>query len=91
MSQQKNVLDIYDNAVAQTHTIRQVHPMLLTNLKFPSDLTLSSVGLLEGFVCEQRKQFMCGIRKAVVPLKAYAKAYDVHLELYNTDVVAFVR
>lgn len=51
---------------------------------------MSSVGLLEEFVCKLRDQFMIGYEKAIVPLKAYAKEYDIHLDLFKMDVNSYV-
>lgn len=87
---QKTLLKLYDGALRQTHTINQVHPFLLSNLRFPPDLYLSSVGLLDEEVCELRERFLTGYKKAIIPLKAYAKEYDVHLELYTLDVAAYI-
>ncbi|GJQ83086.1 DNAH1, partial [Trypoxylus dichotomus] len=86
----KTLLTIYDSALALTHTIKQVHPLLLTNLKFPADLCLSSVGLLEDFVCKLRDSFMTCYQKAIIPLKAYAKEYNIHLDLFKMDVNSYV-
>ncbi|KAI4462801.1 dynein heavy chain 1 axonemal-like protein [Holotrichia oblita] len=87
---QKGLLFLYDNGLALTHTIKQVHPLLLTNLKFPGDLCLSSVGLLEDFVNKLRNTIQLGYKKAIIPLKAYAKEYDIHLDLFKMDVNSYV-
>lgn len=85
------LLKLYDFALRQTHTINQVHPFLLSNLRFPADLYLSSVGLLDEQVCELREKFLLGYRKAVIPLKSYAKEYHIHIELYTLDVKTYIQ
>lgn len=84
------LLKLYDNALKLTHTINQVHPYLLSNLKFPPDLYLSSVGLLSEEVVEVREKFLTGYRKALIPLKAYAAEYKMHQELFTMDVNKYI-
>lgn len=73
-----------------THTIQQVHPSLLGLLKFPQDLCLSSVGLLDLDVCALRERMLKGYEKAIIPLIAYAAEYVVHLELYTLEINVFL-
>lgn len=84
------LLKLYDNAIKFTHTINQVHPYLLSNLKFPPDLYLSSVGLLSEQVVEVRKKFLLGYKKALIPLKAYAAEYRMHQELFSMDINNYI-
>lgn len=85
------MLRLYDYAVKETHSINQVHPMLLKYLKFPADLYLSSVGLLDKDVCALRERMLRGYHKAVIPLIAYAAEYKVHLEFYTLNTTEFVK
>lgn len=87
---QKILLRLYDTALRLTHTINQVHPYLLSNLRFPPDLCLSSVGLLDEGVVEIRERFLLGYRKAVIPIMAYAKEYRIHMELFLMDVNGYI-
>lgn len=87
---QKVLLKLYDGALRQTHTINQVHPFLLSNLRFPPDLFLSSVGLMDEEVCALRDRFLTGYKQALIPLKAYADEWKLHLELYTMDVNAYI-
>lgn len=79
-------MKLYDGALRQTHTIKQVHPFLLSNLRFPSDLYLSSVGLLDSEVDKLRERLVNAYSKALIPLKAFAKTFIVHMELFKLDV-----
>nr|CAI5840362.1 unnamed protein product [Callosobruchus analis] len=86
----KVILRLFDEALRQTHQIKQVHPLLLANLRFPKDLNLSSVGLLAEEVVNIRDRFLRAYDKALIPLLAYAKEYEVHVELYTMDVSQFI-
>ncbi|XP_030766886.1 dynein heavy chain 1, axonemal-like isoform X2 [Sitophilus oryzae] len=84
------LLKLFDEALIQTHQVRQVHPLLLSNLSFPPDLYLSSVGLLADEVCQVRDRFLLAYEKAIIPLKAYAKEFEAHVNLYVLDIPEFI-
>ncbi|XP_023309976.1 dynein heavy chain 1, axonemal-like [Anoplophora glabripennis] len=86
----KVLLKLFDNAIRQTHQIKQVHPFLLGNLRFPKDLNLSSVGLLADEVCESRERFLLAYEKSLIPLHAYAREYKAHVNLYTLDVLQYI-
>lgn len=52
---------------------------------------LESVGLHEPAVEELRKTIQFAIRKALIPLQAYARQYEKHLELNNNDMQSFLK
>ncbi|XP_044749962.1 dynein axonemal heavy chain 1-like [Coccinella septempunctata] len=87
---EKTLLKLYDNGIRQTHFIKQVHPYLLPNLRFPEDLCLSSVGLLSEEVSSVRDRFVLAYKKALIPLKAYAKKFFAYLDLFNRDINAYI-
>ncbi|KAK2581762.1 hypothetical protein KPH14_002241 [Odynerus spinipes] len=87
---EKAIIFIFDNSLTLCHQIRQVHPFLLLYLKFPTELFLSSVGLLEERVCRIRDRLSHIYHKAAIPLKAYAKEYYKHLALFELDVVKYI-
>lgn len=82
---------MFDEGLKQTHQVRQVHPFLLNNLRFDKSLYLSSVGLLAEEVCVIRDRFMIAYEKALIPLLAYAKEYDIHIALYTMDVNEYIQ
>ena len=51
---------------------------------------LESVGEHEPHVEELRGAIRAAIRKAVVPMKAYAREYEKWLELINLDINEYV-
>lgn len=79
-----------DNSLRQCHEIKQVHPFLLPFLKFPEDLYLGSVGLMEKHVCEVRSRLITAYRKSVIPLRAYAREYQQYLEIHKLNVEKYV-
>ena len=52
---------------------------------------LESVGEHEPHVEELRETIRHAIRKAVIPLRAYAKEYEKYQELVNMDVNQYVK
>ena len=52
---------------------------------------LESVGEHEPPVEELRDTIRNAITKAVIPMKAYAEAYEKHLELMNMDINKYVQ
>ncbi|KAL0272752.1 UNVERIFIED_CONTAM: hypothetical protein PYX00_005610 [Menopon gallinae] len=83
------LIKLYDNCIALSHTIQQVHPNLLVNLRF-ADLFLSSIGLSDPLVAGKRERLRLDIRKAVIPLKAYAREYRQHAPLFALNVNKFI-
>lgn len=55
------------------------------------DPLLESVGLHEPLVEELRANITNAIRKAMIPLQAYAKEYRKYLELNNNDITTFLK
>ena len=52
---------------------------------------LESVGENEPHVVELRETIRKAIRKALIPIKAYARQYEKYLELMNLDIVTYVK
>ncbi|KZC03876.1 Dynein heavy chain 1, axonemal [Dufourea novaeangliae] len=84
------IVSLYDTALGACHQIRQVHPFLLPALKFPADVFLSSVGLLEDQVCDIRNRLTLAYQKSTVPLKAYAREFHRFLELFNLNIANYI-
>ncbi|RLU27110.1 hypothetical protein DMN91_000909 [Ooceraea biroi] len=88
---QEVIVTLLDNSLSQCHQIKQVHPFLLRFLKFPKDLYLSSVGLLEKQVCEVRDRLRTAYQKSIIPLRAYASEYQQYLGIFKLDVEKYVK
>lgn len=88
---QETIVTLYDNALTSCHQIRQIHSFLLPALKFPPDLFLSSVGLLEEYVCLIRDRLKIAYQKCSMLLKAYAREYTTYLDFYNLNVTEYIQ
>ncbi|XP_011146850.2 dynein heavy chain 1, axonemal-like, partial [Harpegnathos saltator] len=88
---QEIIVTLLDNTLSECHRVKQVHPFLLPFLKFPKDLFLSSVGLLEEKVCEARDRLRIAYKKSVIPLKAYANEYRQYLEFFTLNVEQYMK
>lgn len=64
---------------------------VLENMFIRGTPLLESVGLHEPLVEELRNTIQSAIRKAVIPLQAYAKQYENQLELNNNDIHSFLK
>lgn len=51
---------------------------------------LWSVGLWEPEVTNLRESISVALKQAIIPLRAYAREYECHLELYNLDINTFL-
>lgn len=63
----------------------------MTSMFISGTPLLESVGLLEPAVQELRERVRHALRQAAIPLRAYARQYECHLELHNSDVDSFLR
>ncbi|KAK3917290.1 Dynein heavy chain 1, axonemal [Frankliniella fusca] len=84
------LIELFDTGVRASHSIKPVDPLLMTNLVYPAHLRLSSVGLLDPWVEEQRNRLQDALRRAAVPLAAYCDEYHRFLDFYNMNVSEFV-
>lgn len=64
---------------------------VLENMFICGTPLLESVGLYEPPVIELRKTIITCIRKALIPLQAYAKNYEKYLELNNRDINSLLK
>lgn len=80
------LLNFYDEAIRNTHYIHLIDPAVDTNLVYAKDLFLSSVGLIEDVIDEQRQKIIFSYERAIIPLKAYAERFRVYVEFYNLNI-----
>ncbi|CAM5127491.1 unnamed protein product [Eretmochelys imbricata] len=86
-----SLISLFDKGILATHTIPQLETFVLENMFIRGTPLLESVGLHEPLVEELRKTIQSAIRKAVIPLQAYAKQYENQLELNNNDIHSFLK
>ncbi|KAH1168316.1 dynein axonemal heavy chain 1 [Mauremys mutica] len=86
-----SLISLFDKGILATHTIPQLETYVLENMFIRGTPLLESVGLHEPPVEELRITIQSAIRKAVIPLQAYAKQYENQLELNNNDIQSFLK
>ena len=64
---------------------------VVDKLFWPETTLLESVGQHEPQVERQRARVERAISQSLIPLLAYAKQYEKHLELMNLDISSFIR
>lgn len=65
--------------------------LVMEDIFISGDPLLESVGLHEPLVEELRAVIAKAVRKAMIPLQAYAKEFRKYLELNNNDVNTFLK
>ncbi|KAL1763634.1 dynein heavy chain 1, axonemal isoform X1 [Sigmodon hispidus] len=85
------LLNLFDKGILDTHTVPQLEKLVMEDIFIRGDPLLESVGLHEPLVEELRASITNAIRKAMLPLQAYAKEYRKYLELNNNDITTFLK
>ncbi|KAM6256563.1 LOW QUALITY PROTEIN: dynein axonemal heavy chain 1 [Porphyrio hochstetteri] len=88
---EESLLSLLNEGILVTHTVPQLEKYVLENIPITGTPLLDSVGLHEPEVEELREVLRLAIRKARIPLRAYAKRYEKFLELNNNDIQYFLR
>lgn len=65
--------------------------LVMEDIFISGDPLLESVGLHEPLVEELRAIITNAVRKAMIPLQAYAREYQKYLELNNNDIATFLK
>ncbi|RXN34314.1 dynein heavy chain axonemal [Labeo rohita] len=84
-----SVINLFDKGILSTHNIPQLDKILLKNLLIVG-YVLESVGLWEPEVKNLRESISVALKQAIIPLRAYAREYECHLELHNSDIKTFL-
>ncbi|MGH0183081.1 UNVERIFIED_CONTAM: hypothetical protein FKN15_013335 [Acipenser sinensis] len=88
---ERSLLALFDKGILATHNVPQLQKLVLKNMFISGVPLLESVGLHEPPVEELRESIRSAVRKALIPLSAYAKQYERHLELSNMDIDHFIK
>uniref|UniRef100_A0A8D2DP18 Dynein axonemal heavy chain 1 n=1 Tax=Sciurus vulgaris TaxID=55149 RepID=A0A8D2DP18_SCIVU len=86
-----SVLNLFDKGILATHAVPQLEKMVMEDIFISGDPLLESVGLHEPLVEELRSTITNALRKAMIPVQAYAKEYRKYLELNNNDINTFLK
>ncbi|XP_057625591.1 dynein axonemal heavy chain 1 [Chionomys nivalis] len=85
------LLNLFDKGILATHAVPQLEKLVMEDIFISGDPLLESVGLHEPLVEELRASITNAMRKAMIPLQAYAKEYRKYLELNNNDITTFLK
>ncbi|CAF4566002.1 unnamed protein product [Rotaria socialis] len=82
-----NILGAFDRAIVQTQAIPQIEKDIMENIFWGGEmLKLESVALQEKKVSEWRDVLQKAVQASLIPLKAYADAYEPYVALMNLNV-----
>ncbi|XP_008850074.1 dynein heavy chain 1, axonemal [Nannospalax galili] len=85
------LVNLFDKGILATHTVPQLEKLVMEDIFISGDPLLESVGLHEPLVEELRASITNAMRKAMIPLQAYANEYRKYLELNNNDISTFLK
>ncbi|XP_054992649.1 dynein axonemal heavy chain 1 [Sorex araneus] len=86
-----SLLNLFDKGILATHAVPHLEKLVMEDIFISGNPLLESVGLHEPLVEELRATIANAIRKAMIPLQAYAKGYQKYLELNNNDISTFLK
>ncbi|XP_018600098.2 dynein heavy chain 1, axonemal isoform X2 [Scleropages formosus] len=86
-----SVINQIDKGVLSTHNVPQVDKFVMKEMFISGTPMLESVSLEESAVKELREKVRKALSQATLPLKAYAREYERHLELHNSDIETYLR
>ncbi|XP_053075250.1 dynein axonemal heavy chain 1 isoform X4 [Acinonyx jubatus] len=86
-----SLLNLFDKGILATHTVPQLEKLVMEDIFISGNPLLESVGLHEPLVEELRAVIANAVRKAMIPLQAYAGEYQKYLELNNNDITTFLK
>ncbi|XP_061640432.1 dynein axonemal heavy chain 1 isoform X2 [Phyllopteryx taeniolatus] len=81
-----SILNLFNEGILVTHNIPMLDKFLMKRLLFGDDPVLESVHLCEAKVAQLREKICTALKKAVIPLKAYAAEYTKYIELYSLNI-----
>ncbi|XP_078000357.1 dynein axonemal heavy chain 1-like isoform X2 [Glandiceps talaboti] len=85
------LIGLFDSAIGKTQSVPQLEKFVLEDIFWADTPLLESVGEHEPPVEELRETIRNAIKKSLNPMKAYARAYEMHLELMNLDINLYIK
>lgn len=64
---------------------------IVEKIRFAGLPLLESVGENEQMVTELRDEMVHAIRKAAIPMKAYVREYEQHVQLMTMDIAQYIK
>ncbi|KTF88877.1 hypothetical protein cypCar_00027703 [Cyprinus carpio] len=84
-----SVINLFDKGILSTHNIPQLDKFVMKNLLVVG-YVLDTVALWEPDVNNLRESISLALKQAIIPLRSYAREYECHLELHNSDINTFL-
>ncbi|XP_071943674.1 dynein axonemal heavy chain 1-like isoform X2 [Antedon mediterranea] len=85
------LVSLFDRGIGATQHVPQLEKYVLEDIFWADTPLLESVGEHEPRVEELRENIRNAIRKALIPMKAYSKAYEKHMQLMNLDIDEYIK
>ncbi|XP_033101869.1 dynein heavy chain 1, axonemal-like [Anneissia japonica] len=85
------LVSLFDRGIGATQHVPQLEKYVLEDIFWADTPLLESVGEHEPRVEELRQNIRNAIRKALIPMYAYSRAYEQHLELMNLDIDEYIK
>ncbi|XP_078663939.1 dynein axonemal heavy chain 1-like [Branchiostoma floridae x Branchiostoma belcheri] len=86
-----SMVGLFDKGISATAAVPQLEKYVLEDMFWSGTPLLESVGQHEPFVEELRETLRRAIKKAFIPMKAYAQQYEQYLELNALDINAYIK
>ncbi|XP_049589438.1 dynein axonemal heavy chain 1 [Syngnathus scovelli] len=83
---EETIINLFNEGILVTHNIPMLDKFLMKKLLFGDEPVLESVHLCEPKVSQLREKICTALKKAVIPLKAYAAEYTKYIELYSLNM-----
>ncbi|XP_071830856.1 dynein axonemal heavy chain 1-like isoform X2 [Apostichopus japonicus] len=84
------LISLFNKGIAATHNVPQLEKYVLEDIFWADTPLLESVGEHEPKVEELRDTITMAISKALIPMRAYARAYEKYLELNNLEINDYI-
>ncbi|KAH0554605.1 hypothetical protein KQX54_011827 [Cotesia glomerata] len=86
-----SLLKWIDEIVVQLHAIKHPQAYLFPELKFPPNMFLSPIGLLDDVIVDAKTSIESFYRPLIGKLIAYVDSYQMYLEILSLDVESYLR
>lgn len=87
----QTLMSIIDDVVIQLHEIKNPQILIFKKLKFPPDLYLSPIGLMDNSIVDIKKNIECIYQPIIYLLDEFPKQFDQYIELLNLDIEIYIR
>ncbi len=82
---------LFEKAIASTQQVPQLEKYVMEDIFFSGTPLLESVGNLEPHIVDLKETIISMLKKALIPLKAYAQAYEKYTNLMNLNIDQYIK